>query len=113
MRISSLILLFCCSVFFAAAQKKYQDTYYYTQASEKYFTDGEIDSLFRTAIENIFSQNAVPVSLLDKHYITVKSILAGAVRNNLIVSFKERKILTPIAGRSNMLIIRNYILTHL
>ncbi|MBL0069330.1 MAG: DUF2207 domain-containing protein [Chitinophagaceae bacterium] len=89
MRISSLILLFCCSVFFAAAQKKYQDTYYYTQASEKYFTDGEIDSLFRTAIENIFSQNAVPVSLLDKHYITVKSILAGAVRNNLIVSFKE------------------------
>lgn len=45
--------------------------------------------MFRTAIENIFSQNAVPVSLLDKHYITVKSILAGVVRNNLIVSFKE------------------------
>lgn len=89
MRNNILLLLFCCSVFFAAAQKKIQDTYFYTPISENYFTDGEMDSLYRSTIDGIFMENAVPASLLDKHYVTVKSILAGAVRNNLIVSFKE------------------------
>jgi uncharacterized membrane protein YgcG len=89
MRNNILLLLFCCSVFFAAAQKKKQDTYFYTQASEKYFTDGEMDSLYRTTVEDIFKENEVPAGLLNKHYTVVKSLLAGAVRNNLVASFKE------------------------
>ena len=89
MRVSLFILLFLCSVFFVDAQKKNQETYFYTQASKKYFTDGEMDSLYRTVIEGIFKENAVPETLLDKHYVTVKSILAGTVRNNLVASFKE------------------------
>jgi hypothetical protein len=88
MRKNFLILLFLCSVFFVSAQKKQQQTWFFTQASEKYFTDAEVDSLLRSTTETLFKENMVPAVLFDKHYPVVKSLLMATVKNNIVVSFK-------------------------
>ena len=89
MRKNVLLLLFLCSVFVTAAQKKEQQTHFLTQASEKYFTDAEIDSLLHSTSETLFKENMIPKVLFDKHYTEVKSILVSSVKNTIIVSFKE------------------------
>ncbi|MGB3006711.1 MAG: hypothetical protein WBC06_09390, partial [Chitinophagaceae bacterium] len=89
-----IILVFLCPVFYATAQKTKQQTYFYTQISEKYFTDAEIDSLLYRTSQTIFKENMVPEVLFDKHYTVVKSLLIGTIRNNTIASFKaiEKKM---------------------
>ena len=88
MRNNFLILLFLCSVFFASAQKKEQQTWFFTRESENYFTDAEVDSLLRRTTETLFKEKMVPEVLFEKHYPVVKSLLVGAVKNNIVVSFK-------------------------
>ncbi|HWR32189.1 MAG TPA: DUF2207 domain-containing protein, partial [Chitinophagaceae bacterium] len=102
MRNNFLILVFLSSVFFASAQKTEPQTWFFTQPSEKYFTDAEIDSLLHSTTETLFKENMVPEVLFDKNYPVVKSLLMVTAKNNIVVSFKaiENKLKKNIVAEN-------------
>lgn len=88
MRYCITIFLLCSSVLFATAQKTKTPAYFYTQASEKYFTDMETDSLFHSIAAEIFKENLIPSDLFEKKYPAIKGLLVTMSKNNLVSSFK-------------------------
>ena len=89
MRYCITIFLLCSSVLFAIAQKTKTPAYFYTQASEKYLTDAETDSLMYHFSAEVFTQNMIPAALFEKKYPRIKYLLVTASKKDIVLSFKE------------------------
>ena len=89
MRYTTLIFLFCSFSLCATAQKTKAPVYFYTAASEKYFTDAETDSLLYSISAGLFQENQVPPSLFEKKYPALKSLLAATIKKEVVNGFKE------------------------
>lgn len=99
----SFILLLSCWVFVAAAQKAKTPAYFYTQTSEKYLSDAEVDSMFRLFSFAVFGDNMIPEAGFDKVYPTIKQLLVASTKTEIIYAFKEieksfPKKNAPVAG---------------
>jgi uncharacterized membrane protein len=70
-----IIFLFLFPALVAAAQNGRPPVYFFTQISERYFTDTEIDSLYYTNAKMLFNENGVPDALFEKKYPAVKNML--------------------------------------
>ncbi|MBK8609362.1 MAG: DUF2207 domain-containing protein [Chitinophagaceae bacterium] len=84
--ITWLLLL---SVFFVHAQDTRPPAYFFTQNSEKYFTDAEIDSLYYTNCKMLFTENQVPEGLFEKHYPAVKAMLRLKSEQKIVQAFNN------------------------
>ncbi len=93
MRYCLLILLFHLFYGVTHAQKTKKPSYFYTASSEKYLSDKETDSLVYVYTNKLFTENAIPQLLFEKHYANVKSRLVPLSQNNIVLGFKyfERK----------------------
>lgn len=87
MRIKFLISFLFLS-FFVAAQKAKPPVYFYTTASESYFSDIEMDSLFYKVSENVFNENGIPNPLFQKHYPEFKDRLINSSKQAIIIAFR-------------------------
>ena len=89
MRIICIQFCLLLFVFAASAQKSKPPAYYYTAASEKYFTDTEIDSLMEKYSAIIFEENTIPEPLFKKHYPTFKRTMAALAQQNIALAFRQ------------------------
>lgn len=89
MRIICLNISLLLFVLTAPAQKTKTPAYFFTQASEKYFTDAETDSLLEQYSLLIFEENNIPQALFKKHYPVIKRTVAALGQKNIAQAFKE------------------------
>lgn len=82
-------LLFLLSAFSAHAQNAKPPAYFFTQASERYFTDAEIDSLYYSNTKILFSENGLPDDLFEKNYPAVKAVLLLRSKQKIVQSFNS------------------------
>ena len=80
-----ILLLYCC----ANAQKIKVPSYFYTQTSEKYLTDKEVDSSLRAFTRNVFTNNDVPGQLFEKYYEKIKPRLILLSQPKMVKVFKD------------------------
>lgn len=84
---SILTVLFLFFFFGLKAQQPM--SYYYTAASERFLSDGEMDSIFNKTSQEIFEENAITGHVYEKKYEKVKPILVGFSRTNILQGFKS------------------------
>jgi len=85
----SLLLIACCYCsFFCSAQKKKVSIYYYTPASQRFFSDTEMDSIFYETAKAAFTYNDIPGSVFEEQYPVLKSQLIALSRKDITQSFK-------------------------
>ncbi|MBC7872633.1 MAG: DUF2207 domain-containing protein [Ferruginibacter sp.] len=89
MRNSLIISLFVLTTFAVSAQKTKPPAYYFTPASEYYFTDAEIDSLLEKYSFIIFEENNIPGPVFKKHYPSIKRTVAALSQKKITQAFKE------------------------
>jgi Predicted membrane protein (DUF2207) len=80
------LLIFCCNRFLPAQKPV---SYFYTTASEKYFTDQEMDSLIRTYSAARFREAMIPEVLFEKKYPGIKDLLLFSISKGVAGSFRE------------------------
>lgn len=85
---TALIVALLCVFFGAKAQRTKPIVYYYTAASERYFSDAEMDTIFYESAAAVFEANNIPFTLFEKKYPAFKTILVGASRKDIVQSFK-------------------------
>ena len=85
----SIILILFATIYFAAnAQRTKPVAYYYTAASERYFSDWEMDSIFYKTAGDIFKEHDLSGYVLDKKYPLLKTTLVALSRKDIVQSFK-------------------------
>src|SRR6478609_5349146 len=85
---SIIIILFATICFAVNAQGQKPIVYYYTAASERYFSDWEMDSVFYATTADVFKEHDVSGFVLDKKYPQLKPTLVALSRKDIVQSFK-------------------------
>ena len=85
---SKILLSLLLISFFALAQKTKAPVYFYTTASERYFTAAAIDSLFNTFSAKLFKENGIPDPLFEKYYPQLKNQLVVNSKQAITQSFR-------------------------
>lgn len=63
-------------------------SYYYSAASERYFSDREIDSIFYFSAKELFDYNGIPANVFESKYQTMKPQLVSATRVDIGQAFR-------------------------
>ncbi|MCX6319167.1 MAG: DUF2207 domain-containing protein [Bacteroidetes bacterium] len=77
------ICILCC--LHLAAQKP--PVYNYTAASERFFTDGEMDSLLQANTNELFNWSGIPDTLFKKKYPLLKPLLTASIKKETTNAF--------------------------
>jgi uncharacterized membrane protein YgcG/translation initiation factor 2 beta subunit (eIF-2beta)/eIF-5 len=62
--------------------------YFFTQKSERFFSDKEIDDLLYASAKEVFEFNKVPISVLDNNYKIIKPKILVLAKPQIIKQFK-------------------------
>lgn len=99
-----LVILLLFSNLFAEAQKANTQSYYYTQTSEKYFTDAEFDKMLFEEIAALLTEHGIPGSLIKKNYSDIKYLVLSTSTDKITEAFKAAETqnnIKPIADKKS------------
>jgi uncharacterized membrane protein YgcG len=73
----------------AIAAQQRSPSYFFTTASERYFTDPEMDSLLYATVNDIFRENEIPEPVFKKNFPELRQLLQTIGRKNITNAFKK------------------------
>lgn len=74
---------------YCIAQKNTLPSYFFTQKSERFFSDEAINDLLYQASMEVFEFNKVPQSVLDRNFKSIKPTLLAQAKPKIVKQFKH------------------------
>lgn len=78
-----------CNTFCCVAQNDGTPNYFFTQKSERFFSDKAINDLLYQSAMEVFEFNKVPQLVLDKNYKSIKPTLLAQAKPKIVKQFKQ------------------------